>query len=87
MPVTYRVGLIGCGRMGATIDDEVKDRPNAHIFLPYSHAAAIVASERTELVAVCDPVPKKAEAIRQRYSSAKRSPIKTIACMVAAIDA
>ena len=56
MPVKYRVGLVGCGRMGATIDDEVKDRPNAHIFLPYSHAAAIVASERTELVAVSDPV-------------------------------
>lgn len=71
MPVTYRVGLIGCGRMGATIDDEVKDRPNAHIFLPYSHAAAIVASERTELVAVCDPVPEKAEAIGQRYGAQK----------------
>ena len=71
MPVTYRIGLIGCGRMGATIDDEVKDRPNAHIFLPYSHAAAIVASERTELVAVCDPVPEKAEAIGQRYRAQK----------------
>ena len=71
MPVTYRVGLIGCGRMGATIDDEVKDRPNAHVFLPYSHAAAIVASERTELVAVCDPVPEKAEAIGQRYGAQK----------------
>ncbi len=69
MPVTYRVGLIGCGRMGATIDDEVKDRPHSHIFLPYSHAAAIVASERTELVAVCDPVLEKAEAIRQRYGA------------------
>ena len=71
MPVTYRVGLIGCGRMGATIDDEVKDRPNAHIFLPYSHAAAIVASERTKLVAVCDSVPEKAEAIGQRYGAQK----------------
>jgi predicted dehydrogenase len=69
MPVKYRVGLVGCGRMGATIDDEVKDRPNAHIFLPYSHAAAIVASERTELVAVSDPVAEKAEAIRARYGA------------------
>ena len=69
MTRTYRVGLVGCGRMGATIDDEVKDRPNSHIFLPYSHAAAIVASERTELVAVCDPVPEKAEAIGQRYGA------------------
>jgi len=63
----YRTGLVGCGRMGATIDDEVKDRPDAKRFLPYSHAAAIVASERTDLVAVCDPVGEKAELIRSRY--------------------
>jgi predicted dehydrogenase len=69
MPAKYRVGLVGCGRMGATIDDEVKDRPNAHIFLPYSHAAAIVASERTDLVAVSDPVAEKAESIRARYGA------------------
>lgn len=69
MSTTYRVGLVGCGRMGATIDDEVKDRPNAHRYLPYSHAAAIVACERTELVAVSDPVAEKAEAIRVRYGA------------------
>jgi len=55
--------------MGATIDDEVKDRHNAHLYLPYSHAAAIAACERTELVAVCDPVAEKAEAIRARYGA------------------
>ena len=69
MPATYRAGLVGCGRMGATIDDEVRDRPNAHLYLPYSHAAAIVACERTELVAVSDPVAEKAEAIRARYGA------------------
>ena len=69
MPTTYRVGLIGCGRMGATIDDEVKDGPNARLYLPYSHAAAIVACERMELVAVCDPVAEKAARIRDRYSA------------------
>jgi predicted dehydrogenase len=67
MARTYRAGLVGCGRMGATIDDEVKDRPNARLFLPYSHAAAVVACERTDLVAVCDPDGERAEAIRQRY--------------------
>ena len=69
MPTTYRVGLIGCGRMGATIDDEVKSGPNAQLFLPYSHAAAIVACERMELVAVCDPIEEKAERIRDRYGA------------------
>ena len=43
MSKTYRAGLIGCGRMGATIDDEVRDRPHSDLFLPYSHAAALAA--------------------------------------------
>ena len=73
MATTYRVGLIGCGRMGATIDDEVKNRPNAHLYLPYSHAAAIVACERMELVAVSDPIDEKAEQIRDRYGARRTS--------------
>lgn len=67
MTTNYRAALVGCGRMGATIDDEVRDRPNANLFLPYSHAAAVVACDRTDLVAVCDPDAERAEAIRQRY--------------------
>ena len=59
---TYRVGLVGCGRMGTTIDDEVRDRPNSELFLPYSHAAAVVACDRTDLVAMCDPMRDRAEA-------------------------
>ncbi len=67
----YRTGLVGCGRMGATIDDEVRNRLDAKRFLPYSHAAAIVASEKTDLVAVCDPIGEKAELIRDRYGAQK----------------
>ena len=69
MAPTYRVGLVGCGRMGTTIDDEVRDRPNAKLFLPYSHAAAVVACERTDLVAVSDPVADKAETARSRFGA------------------
>ena len=71
MAKIYRVGLAGCGRMGATIDDEVIARrpQDKHSYLPYSHAAAVVACERTELVAVSDPLGEKAEAIGQRYSA------------------
>lgn len=65
----YSVCLIGCGRMGATIDDEVRDRPNSDLFLPYSHAAAIAACGRVEFAGVCDPIAEKAEAARERYGA------------------
>ena len=47
---TYRVAIIGLGRMGSTIDDE------GHTDLPYSVAAATQASPQLELVAGCDLV-------------------------------
>lgn len=65
----YRVCLIGCGRMGATIDDEVRDRPDSDLFLPYSHAAAIAACGRVEFAGVCDPIAEKAGAARERYGA------------------
>ena len=68
MSTIYKACLIGCGRMGATIDDEVRGRPDEVLWLPLSHAAACVACERTELIAVADVIAEKAEAIRQRYN-------------------
>ena len=67
MRKTYRAALIGCGRMGATIDDEVRDHPHSYLWLPYSHAASVEACDRTDLVAVSDAFEEKAEAIRKRY--------------------
>jgi predicted dehydrogenase len=64
---TYRACLIGCGRMGATIDDEVRDRPDSVKWLPYSHAAACAALDRVALVAVADVLPEKVEEVRRRY--------------------
>ena len=46
---TYRAALIGCGRIGAFIDNEVT-QPWA-----YSHAAGYEACERTTLIACSDP--------------------------------
>ena len=73
MTDTYRVGLAGCGRMGATIDDEVIARNNKNQlrWLPYSHAAAVTACQRTDLVAIADPIADKAEAIRDRYGAGR----------------
>ena len=69
MAKQYRTCLVGCGRMGATIDDEMAGRPERFLWIPYSHAAAAVACDRTELVAVSDVIAEKAETIRQRYNA------------------
>ena len=54
MSIQYRACLIGCGRMGATIDDEVNDT------LPFSHAAGYTAVDNVDLVAVSDSNKAKA---------------------------
>ena len=48
----YTACIVGCGRMGGTIDEEVKGSP--HGALPYSHAAGYTAYERTTIVAGAD---------------------------------
>ena len=58
---TYRVGIIGLGRMGSTIDDE------GHTPLPYSVAAACRASERLEIAAGCDLRPERREDFAERW--------------------
>ena len=58
---TYRVGIIGLGRMGSTIDDE------GHTTLPYSIAAACRASERLEIAAACDLRPERREEFSRRW--------------------
>ena len=62
MSIQYRACLIGCGRMGATIDDEVNDN------LPFSHAAGYAAVENVDLVAVSDSITEKVETIQKRYN-------------------
>lgn len=51
--MTYRVGIIGCGRMAGTIDDEITwSHPDFQ--LPYGHAGAYKAVPETEIVAAAD---------------------------------
>ena len=61
VPRRYRAALIGCGRMGAFIDNEVTS-PHA-----YSHAAGYLACPRTELVALSDPRAEVLERAGARY--------------------
>lgn len=69
MAKTYRLGIVGLGRMGSTIDAEVEGYPA--ITLPYSIAAAVRAVPQIELVAGCDIVPQKNEAFRQKWGVEK----------------
>lgn len=58
---SYRVGIIGLGRMGSTIDDE------GHTPLPYSVAASCEASPRLEIAAGCDLLKERREAFKSRW--------------------
>lgn len=65
----YRVCIVGCGRMGGTIDEEVKDGPYGN--LPYSHAAGYTACERTTIVAAADIVEEKAKYVCSKWNIPK----------------
>ena len=62
---TYRVAIVGLGRMGSTIDDEFQGNPD--VVLPYSVAAATVASERLQLAAGADVRPERRQAFGERW--------------------
>lgn len=57
--------IVGAGRMGGTIDDEMGDYPR--FVLPYSHAAAYAAIPEVEIVAFADTDEAKCEALQERY--------------------
>ena len=62
---TYRAAIVGLGRMGSTICEEVVGYPA--FVLPYSITGACRASERLELAAGSDIDPAKCEAFRERW--------------------
>jgi predicted dehydrogenase len=71
--MTFRVGIIGCGRMANTIEDEQiarrKQRPyRGGLVLPYSHAAGYAAIEETEVVAACDIDAGRLNAFAERWN-------------------
>ena len=69
MPDQYRVCIIGCGRMGGTIDEEVKG--SKHGSLPYSHAAGYTSYPRTTVVAVADVLEEKAQYVCSKWNIPK----------------
>ncbi len=69
---TYRVAIIGLGRMASTIDDEGHDSRGYSVPLggKVSVAASCKASERLELVAGADIDPAKRETFSERWEVA-----------------
>jgi len=68
----FRVGIIGCGRMADTIEDEQIERRRTHpyrggLVLPYSHAAGYTALQETEMVAACDVDAARLQVFVERW--------------------
>ncbi len=62
---TYRVGIIGLGRMGSTICEEIVGYEAFR--LPYSIAGACRASDRLELACGCDLLSEKRDAFAEKW--------------------
>lgn len=65
---TYRVGIIGLGRMGSTICEEVVGYEAFK--LPYSIAGSCVESDRLELACGCDLLAEKHGAFKEKWGCA-----------------
>ncbi len=57
--------IVGAGRMGGTIDDEMHVYP--HFVGPYSHAAGYAAVPEVDLVAFADTDEAKVKRLQERY--------------------
>lgn len=69
--MTFRAGIIGCGRMAGTIDDEI-DWPHDDFILPYGHANGYAAVANVQLVAAADTVADKLGPWCDRFDVAGR---------------
>ncbi|MDQ3815372.1 MAG: Gfo/Idh/MocA family oxidoreductase [Armatimonadota bacterium] len=62
----FKVGIIGVGRKGMTIDDETRWLLN-YDELPCSHASAYAANEETQVAAIANPGEDAFQDFRRRY--------------------
>ena len=61
----YRGAVVGCGRMGSTIDDEHIGMP--HYPWPWAHAPAMIEARGIDLIAASDNDPAKLEDFGRRW--------------------
>ena len=64
----FRVGVIGCGRITSTIDDELQKPRRGGIILPLRYAGSYAQVEETEIVAACDAIDEKLEEFQRRWN-------------------
>jgi len=62
---SYRAAVIGCGRIGSTIDDEHQNRPQFRY--PWAHAPAYIEAEGVELVAGADLLENQLADFKRRW--------------------
>ena len=62
---TYRGAVVGCGRMGSTIDDEHIGMP--HYPWPWAHAPAMIEARGVDLVAAADVDEAKLQDFKRRW--------------------
>ena len=65
----YRAAVIGCGRMGSTIDDEAAASNSPHYPYPWAHAAAYHESRRYRVVAGADVDEGRLADFRRRWGA------------------
>ncbi len=63
---SYRAAVIGCGRIGSTIDDEQKTRPQFRY--PWAHAPAYIEAKGVELVAGSDLDRERLDDFKRRWN-------------------
>jgi predicted dehydrogenase len=64
MSATYRVAIIGTGRMGGLIDDEL---PAGGFYTPYGHFSAYAAIPETTVVAIANRGAERLERFARRF--------------------
>src|SRR5688572_17045272 len=74
MGQVYRVAIIGTGRMGGLIEDEVAA---GSFSKPYGHFSAYQAIEQTEVVAVANRGAERLERFAKRFGGEGGSTFKT----------
>ena len=62
----HRAAVVGCGRMGSTIDDEQIGRPSYP--WPWAHAPAIIEARNVELAAGADVDQARLDDFRRRWN-------------------
>ena len=64
MSTNYRVAIIGTGRMGGLIEDEIAP---GNFTKPYSHFCAYAAIDETEVVAVANRGAERMQRFANRF--------------------